>query len=147
VRLTATTCGTHDAAGVDTGMDTVVSLHSACGTTPLTCNDDAATCGASDNGLFRDSSITANIPANTVVLIRVSHYITSTPGPFRLNITTSALPCPADINGSGGLTVQDIFDFLAAYFGNLPASDFNNSGSISVQDIFDFLAAYFAGCS
>jgi hypothetical protein len=26
------------------------------------------------------------------------------------------------------------------------AADFNNSGSVSVQDIFDFLAAYFAGC-
>ncbi len=25
-------------------------------------------------------------------------------------------------------------------------ADFNNSGSVSVQDIFDFLAAYFAGC-
>jgi hypothetical protein len=25
-------------------------------------------------------------------------------------------------------------------------ADFNNSGGISVQDIFDFLAAYFAGC-
>ncbi|MFN7021934.1 MAG: hypothetical protein ACK4WH_11485 [Phycisphaerales bacterium] len=25
-------------------------------------------------------------------------------------------PCPADFNGSGNLTVQDIFDFLSAYF-------------------------------
>jgi hypothetical protein len=25
-------------------------------------------------------------------------------------------------------------------------ADFNNSGAVSVQDIFDFLAAYFAGC-
>ncbi len=54
--------------------------------------------------------------------------------------------CPADINRSGNLTVQDIFDFLAAYFGGQPAADFNGSGANSVQDIFDFLAAYFAGC-
>ncbi len=54
--------------------------------------------------------------------------------------------CPADFNCSGTLTVQDIFDFLAAYFGNDPSADFNASSTITVQDIFDFLAAYFAGC-
>jgi hypothetical protein len=42
--------------------------------------------------------------------------------------------------------VQDIFDFLAAYFAGNPRADFNHSTTISVQDIFDFLAAYFAGC-
>ena len=55
-------------------------------------------------------------------------------------------PCPADFNHSGAVSVQDIFDFLAAYFGSDPAADFNLSGQVSVQDIFDFLAAYFAGC-
>jgi len=55
--------------------------------------------------------------------------------------------CASDINCSGSITVQDIFDFLAAYFGNDPRADFNASGTISVQDIFDFLAAYFAGCN
>ena len=55
--------------------------------------------------------------------------------------------CPADFNCSGSISVQDIFDFLAAYFsGNAAVGDFNQSGAISVQDIFDFLAAYFAGC-
>jgi hypothetical protein len=54
--------------------------------------------------------------------------------------------CPADINCSGSLSVQDIFDFLAAYFSGQPSGDFNQSGTTSVQDIFDFLAAYFAGC-
>jgi hypothetical protein len=42
--------------------------------------------------------------------------------------------------------VQDIFDFLTAYFAGDLRADFNHSGAISVQDIFDFLAAYFAGC-
>jgi uncharacterized membrane protein len=55
--------------------------------------------------------------------------------------------CPADFNCSGAISVQDIFDFLAAYFAADSRADFNASGSISVQDIFDFLAAYFAGCS
>jgi len=54
--------------------------------------------------------------------------------------------CRADFNGSGSTTVQDIFDFLAAYFGNSPTADVNLSGAISVQDVFDFLAAYFSGC-
>jgi len=55
--------------------------------------------------------------------------------------------CPADFNGSGAVSVQDIFDFLGAYFASDPRADFNTSGTISVQDIFDFLSAYFAGCS
>ncbi len=54
--------------------------------------------------------------------------------------------CPADFNQSGGVTVQDIFDFLAAFFAGDAAADINFSGEVSVQDVFDFLAAYFAGC-
>jgi hypothetical protein len=55
-------------------------------------------------------------------------------------------PCPADFNGSGSVTVQDIFDFLAAYFSSSSAADINGSGSVTVQDIFDFLSLYFIGC-
>jgi len=62
---------------------------------------------------------------------------------LRLQVT---VVCAADFNGVGGLTVQDIFDFLAAYFANLPAADFNGVGGVTVQDIFDFLGAYFMGC-
>jgi hypothetical protein len=62
-----------------------------------------------------------------------------------LTITFSP-PCLADFNHSGGASVQDIFDFLTAYFTNDPAADVNHSGNVSVQDIFDFLNAYFAGC-
>ncbi|MFN7020982.1 MAG: GC-type dockerin domain-anchored protein [Phycisphaerales bacterium] len=58
----------------------------------------------------------------------------------------TALVCDADFNASGAATVQDIFDFLEAYFSNDPRSDVNNSCTLTVQDIFDFLAAYFAGC-
>jgi hypothetical protein len=56
------------------------------------------------------------------------------------------LGCPADVNGDGSVTVQDIFDFLAFYFANDPRGDFNGAGGITVQDIFDFLSAYFAPC-
>ncbi|MFN7022555.1 MAG: GC-type dockerin domain-anchored protein, partial [Phycisphaerales bacterium] len=54
--------------------------------------------------------------------------------------------CKADFNQSGTLTVQDIFDFLAAYFAGNLCADINESGTLTVQDIFNFLAAYFAGC-
>lgn len=63
-----------------------------------------------------------------------------------LVFTVAALDCPADFNDSGTVTVQDIFDFLAAYFANSLSADFNNSGSVTVQDIFDFLSAYFTAC-
>jgi hypothetical protein len=55
-------------------------------------------------------------------------------------------PCTADFNRSGAVSVQDIFDFLAAYFGSDRRADVNCSNGNSVQDLFDFLAAYFAGC-
>ncbi len=65
--------------------------------------------------------------------------------------STIAPCCMADFNSSGGagggdVTVQDIFDFLSAYFAGDLRTDINGSGALSVQDIFDFLAAYFEGC-
>ncbi len=57
--------------------------------------------------------------------------------------------CRADFNHSGGpapLTVQDIFDFLTAWFAQDPRADFNGVNFITAQDIFDFLAAWFTGC-
>jgi hypothetical protein len=63
------------------------------------------------------------------------------------NATTPC--CKANFNQSTGttpVTVQDIFDFLAAYFALDPTADFNGLGGVTVQDIFDFLGAYFAGC-
>jgi len=63
-----------------------------------------------------------------------------------LPVPTAPGPCPADFNGVGGLTVQDIYDFLEAFFGGDARADFNAAGGVSVQDVFDFLAAYFEGC-
>lgn len=54
--------------------------------------------------------------------------------------------CRADFTGDGSASVQDLFQFLAAYFGNDIRADMNASGSITVQDVFDFLSVYFAGC-
>lgn len=54
--------------------------------------------------------------------------------------------CDADFGRDGAVTVQDLFDFLGAYFSADPRADVDHSGGITVQDIFDFLAAWFTGC-
>ena len=52
----------------------------------------------------------------------------------------------ANFNQLGGRTVEDVFDFLDAWFSNAVTADFNEMNSVTLQDIFDFLANYFAGC-
>lgn len=55
-------------------------------------------------------------------------------------------PCRADFNTVAGVTVQDVFDFLTAWFAGEPRADFNAVGGLTVQDIFDFLEVWFVGC-
>jgi hypothetical protein len=71
-----------------------------------------------------------------------------TGGAFTLSggFCTPSAACAGDFNNSGSISVQDIFDFLSAWFAALPSADFNHVNGITVQDIFDFLAAWFAGC-
>ncbi len=54
-------------------------------------------------------------------------------------------PCRADFNRAGGVTVQDIFDFLNAWLAGNAAASFNG-GALNVQDIFDFLNQWMTGC-
>ncbi len=55
--------------------------------------------------------------------------------------------CFADYNKAGGVTVQDIFDFLTDYFSSSVNANVGGNGTAlpTVQDIFDYLTAYFAG--
>lgn len=55
--------------------------------------------------------------------------------------------CRADFNYSDIVSVQDLFDYLAAFFDGESDADFNENGVLTVQDFFDFLEAFFAGCS
>jgi len=55
--------------------------------------------------------------------------------------------CPANFNMVNGLGVQDLFDFLLAWFAGTPAADFNGVNGVGIQDLFDYLVAYFSGCS
>lgn len=59
------------------------------------------------------------------------------------NFTTPC--CKANFNQVSGVTVQDVFDFLNAWFAGSASTDFNGSG-VTVQDVFDFLSAWFNGC-
>ncbi|MFN7022861.1 MAG: GC-type dockerin domain-anchored protein, partial [Phycisphaerales bacterium] len=62
-------------------------------------------------------------------------------------LVCSAPPaCPADFNGDGSPTVQDLFDFLTAYFVGDASADVNASGAVTPQDVFDYLTIYFTGC-
>ena len=47
---------------------------------------------------------------------------------FNLASLTVRPACPADLNCSTHLEVQDIFDFLTAWFNNDLAADFNGGG-------------------
>ncbi|MFN7022199.1 MAG: GC-type dockerin domain-anchored protein [Phycisphaerales bacterium] len=49
----------------------------------------------------------------------------------------------ADFNDDCLVTIQDVLDFLTAYFAGDTAADVNGSGAVTPQDVFDFLAAYF----
>lgn len=55
-------------------------------------------------------------------------------------------PCRADFDSQTGLSVNDIFSFINAWFNQDSRADFNGTDGLSVQDIFDFLGAWFAGC-
>lgn len=85
-------------------------------------------------------------PARTRDLGTYTAQVTAACGTFE-NTGAVLNFCTADFNESGIVSVQDIFDFLAAYFDADLHADFNGSGGLSVQDIFEFLAAYFAGCA
>ena len=65
---------------------------------------------------------------------------------FAYTSPVQVVPCIGDFNGVNGAGVQDIFDFLAAWFAADPRADFNESGAITIQDIFDFLSFWFQGC-
>jgi hypothetical protein len=65
------------------------------------------------------------------------------------SVTSNAVTytiCPADFNCSNTLSVQDIFDFLNAWFAGDARTDFDHDNSLLVADIFAYLNAWFVGC-
>lgn len=98
--LAVSTCGTHDLGGVDTSMNTVLSLHTSCADpigSELACNDNFPTsnpglCAGIDFGLQRDSAVRLPITTGDDLLIRVSHASGSPLTIFRLTVDVEPLP-------------------------------------------------------
>ncbi|MHC4948337.1 MAG: trypsin-like serine peptidase [Planctomycetota bacterium] len=89
--LAVNTCGTHDTPSVDNGMDSLISMHSACPGTALnsmTCDDNAGPppCPSGDTGLLRDASISHFLTPGQQVWIRVTHSGPIADGEFVLNV-------------------------------------------------------------
>ena len=54
-----------------------------------------------------------------------------------------------ELKGQGkldGVSVQDLFDFLGAWFAADQRADFDGSGVLTTQDIPEYLNAWFTGC-
>ena len=151
--LSFTTSGGFDAAGLDLLITARVDNQDTYGVWEVT----GADLGWSGQGTFTADITTAAL--NGTVLNGVwSHDLSGPPsddGPLpysgeftadsRIEVTYAPV-CRADFGRDGTVGVQDIFDFLAAWFEDGPGADFNRSGAATVQDLFDFLSAWFAGC-
>jgi V8-like Glu-specific endopeptidase len=55
--------------------------------------------------------------------------------------------CRANFNLSGGVSIDDLFIFLNAWFRADPRTDATDSGNVSIDDIFVFLNLWFTGCA
>ncbi|MBC7772919.1 MAG: hypothetical protein H7210_10525 [Pyrinomonadaceae bacterium] len=126
--------------------DTTLEVYSGTCAGGLVCE------GGNDDFCGLQSSVTfCSVPGRTY-LINVHGFAGAT-GDFDISVTKGEPcgdPCPCDFNDDGFLNSQDFFDFLVAFFGNLPSSDFNGDGLLNSQDFFDFLACFFApppGCA
>ena len=96
--LKVSTCGSNDYYGIDTGVDTVISLHDPDDGSQLDghCNDDwhsgsyTSACfgeaGLDEGGLWRDSAISARVFNGDSILIRVANFNASKKGPFNLQV-------------------------------------------------------------
>lgn len=54
--------------------------------------------------------------------------------------------CAADMDGTGTVTLDDLFIYLDRWYTNAPSADLNRDGSVTLQDIFDYVNAWFTPC-
>jgi hypothetical protein len=137
---------------IGSGYDTVLSVwRGGCGTYidfggQILCTTFPTLVACNDDSPISTTSLITNltVDAATTYRFKAAAYGPNAVG-GDLVFDFTFIPCPGDFNLSGSVSVQDIFDFLAAYFAGDPRANFNHFGGITVQDIFDFLAAYFSG--
>lgn len=159
------TCGTHDAPGVDFGMDTVLSTHPSCPGTDantLVCEDDWTNSGFerlscnNDQGLPYDTYIAQRMQPASVVFIRVSHFDASlSNGLYELHVNFRPR-VRGDLNCDGLVNNFDIDPFVLAIsdielYDELYADcdpmngDMDNNGLLNNFDIDPFVACVSAG--
>lgn len=71
-------------------------------------------------------------------------------------IDIPSVPCAADFDGANGVTIDDLFGYLNAYFAgctgtqgapcNGASADFDGNAQVSIDDLFGFMNAWFTGC-
>ncbi|HMN39978.1 MAG TPA: kelch repeat-containing protein [Phycisphaerales bacterium] len=103
----------------------------------------------SDNARINGSQ-TATLTIGPAVLSDWGQYwaaVTSVCGPSETSAPAIVdVLCTADFNHDHVISVQDIFDFLNAWFAGDPRADVCAPAGLQVQDIFCFLNLWFAGC-
>ena len=116
-------------------------------------NGPSGTSGGTVSGVGTDTLSIAGYEAGDVGGYTLT--VTNLCGSGTSAAATLGLGCPADFNEDCTLAVQDIFDYLGAWFsgctGQAGAPCFGrnadqDSNGLTVQDIFNFLGAWFAGC-
>ena len=124
-----TTCGT-------TAFNSRLAVYSlACPTTGtlVGCNNDDPNC---TNG---GASVTFSAFAGGSYFVRVG--ANSTGGAGTLTVTcTEVVPCPADLNGDGAVTAEDLAFLLGAW--GTPNADVNDDGFTDANDLAILLGAW-----
>lgn len=54
--------------------------------------------------------------------------------------------CPADFSRTAGVTIDDLFLFLNAWFVGDPRADFDHAAGVAIDDLFLYLNGWFTGC-
>jgi hypothetical protein len=117
VRYVASSTGSVTMSTCGCSYDSILRVFTSCGGAQIACNDDACPGG----GFNLASTVTFRTVAGEDYLVRISGFIGSgrQAGWGVLGITATA-DCRADFNHDSATNVQDIFDFLSAWFAGCP---------------------------
>lgn len=62
-------------------------------------------------------------------------------------VCASNVCCRADLSGDGVLAVQDVLTFVSRYAAGDASADWNMSGQVTIDDVYAFLAEWYGGCT
>lgn len=109
--------------------------------------------GTSGNWIRSEFDLAGRVPINSTFRIRFvaddadpGSLVEAAVDEVRIESFVCVNACRGDFNNDGTLSVQDLFDFLAAFFADNLAADYEADGVITVQDLFTFLGAWFTPC-